>query len=457
MARSNTGGTRGFLRGKVADDLYQVTKNRYGKRIQLVRSVEEQRQNNNTEKQALARMQMALLMGCLKQFKEIVDHSWETIPYGQLSIAHFVELNMPLIHEDSKNNWESDNVFDYPTKGLSLLRVGAFIMAEGSLTLPSCLSFYMVDDAHAKGGLQISIGKQNPCFGDLQNVLSANAQDYITMLLFQYDSNNRANNFFMFSRSYLQDVPENASDVLDTVDVSPSSTNPRHYMHRDGSIKTSQSFDLQYYDVVPGESYLVTNQYYMGSPLDPVNFCDASGNLISIAIPNDSGYNGAAWVAVVDNVFTVPSGVSKIAVNVGLWTLVAYSLKKIVSNQFYTDNIEAFSDGSIIVSKQATLSSLNVKGCFTYDGNCNRFFDFNLKQGKITIANQKKVTYMQGELVAYCIVLSKWDGVKWCRNNAQFLPVDPEEPWRDLLSPNDVFQSWFPSYDPDDPHNPWNE
>ena len=457
MARSNTGGTRGFLRGKVADDLYQVTKNRYGKRIQLVRSVEEQRQNNNTERQALARMQMALLMGCLKQFKEIVDHSWETIPYGQLSIAHFVELNMPLVHEDSKNNWESDNVFDYPTKGLSLLRVGAFIMAEGSLTLPSCLSFYMVDDAHAKGGLQISINKQNPTFSDLQNVLGANANDYITMLLFQYDSNNRANNFFMYSRAYLKDIPDLPQDVLLLDDVSTSSVSNNKYLTESGSEAASSNYNVYYYSCSPNDAFLITLVEHNKSPLFPVTFFDASNNKISSPLPR-------LWAGLDDNPYhykdtpiIAPAGAVKVGINFRKLNADEFSVKKIGVNEFFAQNIEAFQDYSIVIAKTSTLYSRNAIGCFTYDGNCNRFFEMDALNGKITIANQKKVTYMQGELVAYCIVLSKWDGVKWCRNNAQFLPVDPEEPWRDLLSPNDVFQSWFPSYDPDNPHNPWEE
>lgn len=457
MARSNTGGTRGFLRGKVADDLYQVTKNRYGKRIQLVRSVEEQRQNNNTEKQALARMQMALLMGCLGQFKEIVNHSWETIPYGQLSIAHFVELNMPLIHEDSKNNWESDNVFDYPTKGISLLRVGAFIMAEGSLTLPSCLSFYMVDDAHAIGGLRISTGVLCMHFFDIVNALGINALDYITMLLFQYDSNNRANNFFMYSRSYLAQLPDHVADVINIGSELPYTIIPDSYMNAQGAVISSTLSDLYRFDVTDNRLFCLTGVGSVSYKHYLVGCYDAADRFLGfrLSYPYHAGDSGR--LTYYNEIFGVPDNTSYILFRHISQPWNTCVIKNVLDSDYLSEHISDILDNKIVISKESLVFSDNVESCFTYDGNCNRFISFENVGGVITIANQKKVTYMQGELVAYCIVLSKWDGIKWCRNNAQFLPVDPEEPWRDLLSPNDVFQSWFPSYDPDNPHNPWEE
>lgn len=116
MARSNSGGTRGWLRGKVANDLYQVTKTSTGRKVQLVRAVEESRINNNTIEQALARMRMALLMGALSDLKAIVDHSWQTIPYGQLSIANFVKENMRGSFRTAKRTGRASAVSAIPLK-----------------------------------------------------------------------------------------------------------------------------------------------------------------------------------------------------------------------------------------------------------------------------------------------------------------------------------------------------
>ena len=183
MARSNTGGTRGFLRGKVASDLYQVTRDVNGKRIQLVRAVEESRVNNNTIDQALARMRMALLMGALSDMKSIVDHSFEGIPYGQLSIAHFVKVNMPRVIQDQYENWSVEPNFLYPDKGISQMRIGNFLVATGSLPTPTAVQHVWPSDHMGEAKFRINIGKANPTMGNLKAALGLLADDYITLLI----------------------------------------------------------------------------------------------------------------------------------------------------------------------------------------------------------------------------------------------------------------------------------
>lgn len=184
MARSNIGGTRGFLRGRVANDLYQVTRDEAGKRIQLVRSVEESRINNNTMPQAMARMQMALCMGSLAQFKEIVDHSFEGFPYGQLSIAHFVHLNIPLIQNDCKNHWSDMFLFNYPEKGVSVPKAGSWIMAEGSLVMPDFITCHSTSIYGENSGVQLAFDIATLTKGDMKQKLSLADNDYITHLCF---------------------------------------------------------------------------------------------------------------------------------------------------------------------------------------------------------------------------------------------------------------------------------
>lgn len=184
MARSNIGGTRGFLRGRVANDLYQVTRDDAGKRIQLVRSVEESRINNNTMPQAMARMQMALCMGSLAQFKEIVDHSFEGFPYGQLSIAHFVHLNIPLIQNDCKNNWSDMFLFNYPEKGVSVPKAGSWIMAEGSLIMPDFITCHSTSVYGENSGVQLAFDMATLTKGDMKQKLGLADNDYITHLCF---------------------------------------------------------------------------------------------------------------------------------------------------------------------------------------------------------------------------------------------------------------------------------
>lgn len=182
MARSNQGGTRGFLRGRVASDLYQVTHKSNGRKVQIVRSVEQSRINNNTIEQALARMRMALLMGALSDLKSIVDHSWQGLSYGQLSIANFVKVNMPLVIEDCKENWSVNNSFCYPTKSVAAMRIGAFIIASGTLPSPANITRGVNYSFDRWYPFRILIGKANATFGDLRASLGLNANDYITLL-----------------------------------------------------------------------------------------------------------------------------------------------------------------------------------------------------------------------------------------------------------------------------------
>lgn len=216
MARSNSGGTRGFLRGKVANDLYQVTKRADGRKLQLVRAVEESRTNNNTEAQALARMRMALLMGALKDLKQIVDHSWQGIPYGQLSIAHFVEVNMPPLISDCKANWSADNHYCYPVKGVSDMRIGEFVIASGTLATPSAISRGTGYSFGSWYPFTLDLGKASPTFADLKAVLSVNAKDYITLLMLcaLYGGDDSiVNQALFFARLYLAEGVDDATVI----------------------------------------------------------------------------------------------------------------------------------------------------------------------------------------------------------------------------------------------------
>ena len=227
MARSRVGGTRGWLRGKVASDLYQVGRDSAGKKIQLVRAVEESRINNNTVAQAMARMQMALCMGSLATYKDIVDHSWEGIPYGQPSIGHFVALNVPLIQADCIEHWEQDYLFDYPTKGVAVSRAGAFKIAEGTLSVPGCLQISSYGYYGSNLRLSLVTGKSVVTMGDIKQLLGLNANDYITHIAFaqgafEYQSK------LVYSRYYLSpNIPD--STVL-------TSANKDSFFYLEGNV-----------------------------------------------------------------------------------------------------------------------------------------------------------------------------------------------------------------------------
>lgn len=311
MARSNSGGTRGWLRGKVANDLYQVTHRADGRKVQLVRAVEESRVNNNTLEQALARMRMALLMGALSDLKQIVDHSWEGIPYGQLSIAHFVKVNMTDVMADCREHWNGENLFCYPLKGVKAMRVGAFRIASGSLSAPSAITRGVNYSYGSLFPFRIVIGKPNPTFGDLKAVLGINALDYITLLILSglyFPSSGVMYQSLQFVRLYL-----------------------------------AEGFD----DATP-------------------------------------------------------------------------------------------------------ITSANVASCFTFESNSTYRVDINTSTGTILVELSASPDGINRDALLSSVIVSRWSGRLWCRNNAWFAPPDGSQGVNfEEQAPRWVFKSWFPDYDPD--------
>lgn len=240
MARSRQGGTRGFIRGRVGNDLFQVTKDASGRKIQLVKAVEDTRINNNTERQAVARMQMALCMGCLSQFKEIVDHSWEGIPYGQLSIAHFVKRNIPLIQEDCKEHWEDDNRFNYPLKGVPALRLGEFLMSEGTLVVPGLMTIQEMSDVgfrfNNNPALVIQLRPGQLTMADLKSSLGLAANDYITVLVMFHSPIGQGYTHFVYRRFYIAPVADDTEIGDDTIaDIFTTEGTAEHTMYFDAA------------------------------------------------------------------------------------------------------------------------------------------------------------------------------------------------------------------------------
>ena len=311
MARSNSGGTRGWLRGKVANDLYQVTKTSTGRKVQLVRAVEESRINNNTLEQALARMRMALLMGALSDLKAIVDHSWQTIPYGQLSIANFVKENMQEVIADCKENWSGECRFCYPTKGVRAMRIGMFRIASGTLQTPTNITRGVSYISGRWFPFRILIGKSSPTFGDLRQSLGLNANDYITLLM---------------------------------------------------------------------------------------------------ATGIDFGSSGI--------------------VNQGLQYV----------RLFLAENIQ----------DETQINEDNIAEMFTYEGNTSWDVSIDINTGVIRVNVFTSPDGIYRDTLLSSVIVSRWDGKAWCRNNAWFMAnSDADAPNFEANAPRWVFQSWYPSFDPD--------
>lgn len=185
MAKSKSGGTRSYIRGKIGADVYSVGKDGKGKRQQVVRSLAEQVANPQTEAQMFGRMVMSTVMQAVSAMKPIIDHSFDGIPAGQPSISEFIRRNYALVAADAKAHPASGNAFGlnkYQEKGI---KKGAYIVSKGSVQVPSGIVFV---DNEAKFNVTLSASAHK--VSDLKAAMGhTNGDDYYTLVAIGYDGN----------------------------------------------------------------------------------------------------------------------------------------------------------------------------------------------------------------------------------------------------------------------------
>lgn len=131
MAKSKSGGTRSYIRGKIGADVYSIGKDGKGAKQQVVRSLAEVVSNPQTALQMKGRMIMSTVMQAVSGLAQIIDHSFDGLPAGQPSISEFISRNYALIKADVEAHPSASNAFGlnkYQEKGM---RLGAYIISNG--------------------------------------------------------------------------------------------------------------------------------------------------------------------------------------------------------------------------------------------------------------------------------------------------------------------------------------
>lgn len=134
MAKSKSGGTRSYIRGRVGADVYSIGKDSSGKKQQVVRSLAETVANPQTLSQMRGRMIMSTVMQAESALAFIVDHSFDGVPNGQPSLSEFIRKNYGLVKSDVAAHPSSGNSFGlvaYQQKGF---RHGAYQISAGNAT-----------------------------------------------------------------------------------------------------------------------------------------------------------------------------------------------------------------------------------------------------------------------------------------------------------------------------------
>ena len=226
MAKSKSGGTRSYLRGRIASDVYSIGRDASGKKQQVVRSLAETVKNPQTVAQMRGRMIMSTVMQAVSAMSQIIDHSFDNVPNGQPSISEFIRRNYALIKNDVAAHPATGNSFGlnkYQEKGV---KVGAWLVSSGDAIVPSAFGTPSVGVMD----LGVNFSGESITAGALRTLIGMGSGDYITSVGISNDGE------FAFYRL-------SVSSALDD-DTIISAANLAQFFSVDNPLGLTISFDL---------------------------------------------------------------------------------------------------------------------------------------------------------------------------------------------------------------------
>lgn len=179
MAKSKSGGTRSYIRGKIGADVYSIGKDGKGAKQQVVRSLAEVVSNPQTEAQMRGRMIMSTVMQAVSALSPIIDHSFDNVPNGQPAISEFISRNYALVKADVAAHPSSSNTFGlnkYQEKGA---KGGVYVISEGSVVKPAALTLAIATNSPVA---TIALTAQTLTVGGLKAALGLAGGDYVTIV-----------------------------------------------------------------------------------------------------------------------------------------------------------------------------------------------------------------------------------------------------------------------------------
>lgn len=179
MAKSKSGGTRSYIRGKIGADVYSIGKDGKGAKQQVVRSLAEVVSNPQTLAQMKGRMIMSTVMQAVSALSPIIDHSFDGKPVGQPNISEFIARNYQLIKRDVELHPASSNQFGlvkYQEKGP---QVGKYIVANGKVTIPVAVTLSL---SQGTAGLYLPATVNVTTYGGLLEAMGLAQGDMATVV-----------------------------------------------------------------------------------------------------------------------------------------------------------------------------------------------------------------------------------------------------------------------------------
>lgn len=178
MAKSKTGGSRAYIRGRIGSDVYSIGKDGKGKKQQVVRSLAESVANPQTQAQMVGRMIMSTISQAVAALRPIIDHAFDNVSGRQPNISEFTRLNYALIKADVDAHFNGSNEFGlnkYQEKGI---KMGKWQISKGDVIVPTAVtcntSFPRLD---------ITLDENSVTVGSLRTALAGLSVDgYITLV-----------------------------------------------------------------------------------------------------------------------------------------------------------------------------------------------------------------------------------------------------------------------------------
>ena len=222
MAKGKSGGTRSFLRGRVASDVYSIGKDAKGNKQQIVRSLAESVANPQTLAQMRGRMIMSTVMQAVSSMAMIIDHSFDNVPVGQPSVSEFISRNYALVKADVAAHPTSGNAFGLNKYGEKGIKQGAYVVAGGSA---ADIAGVTLNGASKTLVIALSAGAT---IADLRTALGIGTEDYFTAVCVT------ANSKFLYSRFHVSQSLPSATVI--------SSDNIASVITLDGNVAVTLAF-----------------------------------------------------------------------------------------------------------------------------------------------------------------------------------------------------------------------
>lgn len=176
MAKAKSGGTRSYLRGRIANDVYSIGKDAKGKKQQVVRSLAETVSNPQTIAQMRGRMIMSTVMQAVSGLALLVDHSFDNVPVGQPSISEFIRRNYALVKADVAAHPATGGMFALSRYQVKGIKPGHYLVSAGSAILPASL----VEDNDGRGVLAVNVTGQSVTAKQVRDAFGIGESDFLT-------------------------------------------------------------------------------------------------------------------------------------------------------------------------------------------------------------------------------------------------------------------------------------